>query len=302
MPFHDIKIDDLAKTQIAALLTMARDIGPVPSRSKERFIGLLRQTRFTKSPSYVRSTKTKVDEYDAIWNGKTIEGDFSSDLNYRKVITKIVSDGRIKMATRWWLNAAMIVVLASKIREQQPRSVIEAGSGNGINLIALAAIFPDVDFTGLELTSVGVLRAQAAVRNESAVRNLVRFVYGNEAVPKVSFPLQNVQFKQHDLTKPSDQAKGDIVFTSLALEQMEPVFEEAFQRIIALSNRHCLFFEPFLEFNPDLTKAVLKSKNYLLRSFGDEIRNLGLSGDLFSMPRGINKLKFKFGVCEIAEV
>lgn len=299
MPVDSVDIDNLAEEQIGRLLAKTDDLGPLPSSAKMGGMALLRKTRFIKSVSYFRSTQLKSDEYEAIWSNKTIEDDFSEALEYRSHPTKITGDGRVRQATRWWLNASILVVLASKIRALKPCNVIEAGSGNGVNLIALAAVFPDIDFTGLELTEAGVSAAKAAAQNETAVRNLVTFVFGDDIASKISFPLDNLNFRQHDLTLPIDDARCDLVFTSLALEQMDMVFHKAFPTILSLANKQCLFFEPFLEFNSGLTKNVLKTKSYLYRSFGDEIRRYDRTGQIFSMPRHINKLKFKFGVCEI---
>lgn len=301
MPVYSVDIDNLAEAQIGRLLAKTDDLGPLPSAVKMGVMALLRKTPLIKSVSYFRSTQLKSDEYEAIWSNKTIEDDFSEALEYQNHPTKIIGDGRVKQATRWWLNASILVVLASKIRALKPRNVIEAGSGNGVNLIALAAIFPDIDFIGLELTEAGVSAARAAAQNETAVRNLVTFVFGDDIASKISFPLDNLNFRQHDLTLPIDDARCDMVFTSLALEQMDMVFHKAFPTILSLADKQCLFFEPFLEFNSEPTKNILKTKSYLYKSFRYEIRRFDLTGQMYSMPRHINKLKFKFGVCEIVQ-
>ena len=301
MVFKTFNVDNLADAQIAELIAIMQDIGPTSNKIRKKLSRFLRSTIFAKSNDFFRSPKEKKDEYEEIWMSKNLEKDFSTGLPYKSHATRIIVDGRIKMATRWSLNAIIIIIIASKIRELKSQSVIEAGSGNGINLIALAAIFPDVDFLGLELTHAGVVASISAARDINVVRNLVGFVYGNQMAEKITFPLNNIHFKQCDLSKQIKHEKNDLIYTSLALEQMDQVFDKVFPHINGMIERHCLFFEPFLEFNTYETKKVLKSKGYLYRNFGKEMHKLNHSGDIFLLPKNINKVKFNFGVCEIVK-
>jgi len=53
-------------------------------------------------------------------------------------------------------------LIANEIRELKPNTVLEVGSGGGINLFTLAVMFPEINFTGIELTEAGVLTAKAS--------------------------------------------------------------------------------------------------------------------------------------------
>lgn len=55
------------------------------------------------------------------------------------------------------------LMFAAVIAELKPQRVLEVGSGNGINLLSLAGAFPEIEFTGLELTHEGVEQARHAL-------------------------------------------------------------------------------------------------------------------------------------------
>ena len=57
-------------------------------------------------------------------------------------------------------------LLAAVIDRLQPRKVLEVGCGNGINLLSLAGHFPDVAFTGIDLTPAGIEAAKKVQRNQ----------------------------------------------------------------------------------------------------------------------------------------
>ena len=142
-----------------------------------------------------------------------------------------------------------LLFLAKVIERLAPRTVLEVGSGNGLNLFVLAGQFADVRFTGIELTSGGIdaaarvwrmPRLPAAVREFSPKPLLdeipgsrITLVRGNAA----SLPFEGSSF--------------DLVFTALALEQMEQVRHDALGELRRVSGSHVAMVEPFREWNDE---------------------------------------------------
>ena len=54
-----------------------------------------------------------------------------------------------------WIKRVHLLFLMRLIEKLQPTNVLEVGSGMGLNLCILAARFPDIKFTGIELTAAG---------------------------------------------------------------------------------------------------------------------------------------------------
>src|SRR3546814_1611451 len=77
-----------------------------------------------------------------------------------------------------------LLLLARVLQALRPETVLEVGAGNGLNVLVLAALFPDIRFTSVELTEAGVAKARAAqvepTRSEehtSELQSLMRISY-----------------------------------------------------------------------------------------------------------------------------
>lgn len=145
-------------------------------------------------------------------------------------------------------GARVRLYLLSKVIERlRPSKVLEVGSGNGINLLLLASRFPEVSFTGVELTPQGLAAARSIQALENLPENLRRFA---------PFELQSdqgfktVQFIEGSAAAlPFDAGAFDLVYTSLALEQMEQIKEQALSEIARATGGHAFFCEPFGDVN-----------------------------------------------------
>ena len=62
------------------------------------------------------------------------------------------------------------LLFAAVIDQLKPRRVLEVGSGNGINLLTLAGAYPDISFTGIELTQAGIDAASGSKGTGAAAR------------------------------------------------------------------------------------------------------------------------------------
>ena len=173
------------------------------------------------------------------------------------------------------LSRIHLALMADVITKLAPKSVLEVGSGNGLNLFTLASCFPDIEFTGIELTENGVAQAQTAQQSHPLPSKLVEFFpwkLKNEEA------LRQISFNQGDACSlPFDNSSFDLVFTRLALEQMETIRDKALSEISRVARSHTIMVEPFAEFNQDSIRLnYVKSKDYFslpyaqLKQFGIE--------------------------------
>lgn len=166
------------------------------------------------------------------------------------------------------------ILFAAVIAELKPKRVLEAGSGNGINLLSLAGAFPEIEFTGLELTDEGVEQARRA-QADSATAKIVQ-AYSPLDLHEPS-AIGRIRFVQGDASDmPFEDGRFDLVMTVLAVEQMERIRSAALAEIARVARGHVLMLEPFSDMNSSgLRRLYVRSRNYFRGSIG-ELRGFGL--------------------------
>ena len=217
-----------------------------------------------------RTQDLSLSTYDNYWNTFWETKDiFRTDLPFTKF------DKPIGELTPFESRKAGIVsILAEKIQRTNVSSVLEVGSGTGLNLLLLAPVFPHVTFTGLEPSESGVKISNKLVKapppefeeahKTGEIRNIeiIRgFILDIEAVER----LTNYKF--------------DLVYTSAVLEQLHNYVDIAFENIFKLTSKYFLFFEEWLEANHLIQNylTLIRSDyfrlswNYLHRYEGIEI-------------------------------
>lgn len=164
-------------------------------------------------------------------------------------------------------------LIAAVIRELKPRRVLEVGSGNGINLLLLAPAFPEIHFSGLELTERGTAAAKS-VQTGPLPQILADYspleIKDRLAHQRIAF----IQGSAADL--PFETGEFDLVFTVLAVEQMERIRSRALSEIARVASGHVAMIEPFRDANDSgLRRLYSWSRNYFRGSI-DELANYGL--------------------------
>lgn len=160
------------------------------------------------------------------------------------------------------------VMLGGIIRALQPKRVLEVGCGNGINLLLLASQFPDVSFTGVELTEAGNRVARELQMQETLPDALARYAVDQGSDPQA---FRRIDFLQGDATAmPFEDNAFDLVFTVLSVEQMERVRDKALAEIARVSGDHVLNLEPFAEANrTTLRRMHVYGRDYFKGAISD---------------------------------
>jgi SAM-dependent methyltransferase len=168
---------------------------------------------------------------------------------------------------------ARLLVLFRTVAWLRPRAVLEVGCGNGLNLMALACRFPGMRCAGVELTAGGVAVARDMQREARVPQVLQRFAPEPLVDPSAHRAVALHQGNAAAL--PFADASFDLVYSSLALEQMEPVRNRALAEMVRVSAHHTLMLEPFWDCNDSGLR-----RTYLLarRHFRGRIDDLAAHG------------------------
>lgn len=160
------------------------------------------------------------------------------------------------------------LLLVRLLERLKPRSVLEVGCGNGVNLMLLAGRFPGVSFTGVELTREGARAATELQRADELPKPMQAFA----PLPLLDVgAFRRVRFVQGDASRlPLADRSVDLVVTILALEQMERVRQLALAEIARVAGRHTLMIEPFREFNErGPTRRYIVARDYFQGRIAD---------------------------------
>jgi SAM-dependent methyltransferase len=232
--------------------------------ARRLFMGWLPETR--------RDEQTVRDEYERGWSG----------IDYSRYSLDAPLDG----ATPWeWRGRHMFATDTGATRVRQlllirilervrPRSVLEVGCGNGINLLLLAGRFPEIAFSGLELTEAG--HAAAAAFQRQAVLPMELKAYAPEPLAD-PLAFKRITFVQGNAAKmPFADGAFDLVYTTLALEQMERVRDAALKEIARVASRWTFMVEPFRDVNMAFWPRLYVYRRNYFRGSIDELAHYGL--------------------------
>ena len=166
------------------------------------------------------------------------------------------------------------LLLCRIIEQVRPDRVLEVGCGNGINLILLSGRFPDVAFTGLELTESGHRSAREFQTLETlpaAIRNF--------APQQITDPtaFRRIEFMRGNANElPFADESFDLVYSVLAVEQMEQIRTQVLGEITRLSRGQVLMIEPFRDVNRDFWPRLNVYRRDYFRGSIEDLRGFGL--------------------------
>ena len=150
-----------------------------------------------------------------------------------------------------------INLISSQIKSESIKSVLEVGCGVGLNIFTLAKDFPEVKFTGTDISSTGIAFCKEKMNSLNEYKNL-SFLEGN--AKNLTFPANSF----------------DLTYTVLALEQMNQIKTQVIKNIKWVTSKKIVLIEPFKNVNKNLINKIhMKNSNYLNLSYKD-LDTLGL--------------------------
>jgi ubiquinone/menaquinone biosynthesis C-methylase UbiE len=180
--------------------------------------------------------------------------------------------------------ALRLIFLEHAIAKAKPKSVLEVGCGNGLNLHLLAARFPEVEFTGLEATAEGCAAGQHLAKAGHLPEDLCEFapfeIKDRKAVSRVRI------INGSAASLPFPERNFDLVMTSLALEQMEEIRSKALSEVVRVASNDVAMLEPFADVNRGfLQRQYVRTYDYFQGAIQD-LENYGLevSSVMSDMP------------------
>jgi len=159
------------------------------------------------------------------------------------------------------LRKVHMLYLMKAIQVLQPRRVLEVGCGNGNVVLTLAARFPNIAFTGVELTAGGV----EVAREVQAMPQLPASMVKGSPEPLQDLAAhRSVDLKVGDAwALPFADRSFDLVYTRLALEQMEQIRVEALREITRVAADAVVLVEPWRDYNlTDPGRAYVRRVGY----------------------------------------
>ena len=225
---------------------------------RRRLAGLTRGYRRGQAQIY--------GEYDRQWRKKTFD-------RYAPVATG-------KRGAPWvWRSQGFFLTneggarlrylfLSRAIADVRPASVLEVGCGNGLNLLLLACRFPEIAFAGVEFTASGA-RQMAAAQTAAMLPEALR-AFSPEPLEDLRAHRAVAGVRGTAAALPYRDSSFDLVFTALALEQMEEIRSAALREVARVAGRYVLMLEPFRECNRSLLpRAYVGAHDYFRGAIAD---------------------------------
>jgi ubiquinone/menaquinone biosynthesis C-methylase UbiE len=175
---------------------------------------------------------------------------------------------RVFLARPYGIKRVHQFLLAKFIDTTKPKNVLEVGSGNGLNLFILSSLFPAIRFSGCELTKGGYEASKKIVLEDTLPEYIYKFS-----------PLAPIDLKAHKLINfqmgsaeklPYDDEQFDVIFTVLALEQMEEIRDKALRELSRVCKKYIVMVEPFRDWNNEATnRHRIRSLDYFYAKVSD---------------------------------
>ena len=185
------------------------------------------------------------------------------------------------------------LLLIKVLEAIRPRTVLEVGCGNGLNLLQLACHFPEIALAGLELTPAGVDAARELLRDPQLHAGAVSFFPGSVRDAQAG---SRVRLQRGDAAQlPYRSGAFEVIYTVLALEQMESIRQQVLTELRRVASRYVVMIEPFYELNVEgLRRQYIESNQY----FDARINSLPDFGlrPVFTLSDIPNKVLFHVGL------
>ena len=236
-----------------------------------------------------RDEKLVVHDYTLSWTESISENVTGRRLRIHKLY------GRLGLYRSIDYRKFFVKHIFHTIASLQPKNILELGSGNGINVLVMAVLYPTAQkIVGVELTEKGVETGREALKNPP-IKELMYLTEESEETIRRRLKEVPIEFIKGDLTKlPFADKSFDFSFSLLVFEQMPGSYPEAFKEVRRVTAGHALFLEEFKEAQENIFQRVhLLNVDYFRASFW-EVTKAGLKVLRFE-PLPITKIKLSVG-------
>ena len=163
---------------------------------------------------------------------------------------------------RYGIKRAHLLIVERMIASLRPQTALEVGFGNGINLFILSATFPDIAWSGIELTDAGLATARS-VQHEPELPEVLRDFNPGQITSATAH--KGLTLGLGDASAlPFPDKSFDLVYTVQAIEQMQPIRDKVLREIRRVARKNAILVEPFAEANRGATRQhYMRSRGYL---------------------------------------
>jgi len=217
-------------------------------------------------------TITIVDkEYTQVWSSDYYPG--NALLNRKYFVSW---NEKISEVYGWAEKRVHLLIISEILKNFKIKNFLEVGCGNGAMLMMLSTLHPNINFYGTELTLAGIKSAKKLQKLKNLPKAMIEFIPDKIKDP---YAFKKIKFVQGNaINLPYENKKFDFVGTSLALEQMKPIQDDALKEIARVSKDYVGMLEPFPDFNQTkLQKTYTTARDYFsvpiceLSKFGFEV-------------------------------
>jgi SAM-dependent methyltransferase len=219
---------------------------------------------------YRRSAEEVFAEYDDAWRTGHSRYDLSKDRKCSPWLWR----GKKMLVDAAGAARMRSVMIGAVIRKLKPKRVLEVGCGDGINLFLLAGAFPEISFTGIELTNTGHQVSLDLQAKPVLPEHLLSYAPLDQ---KDRQAFKRIRFDQGNAcAMPYETGGFDLVLTVLSVEQMEEVRSAALAEIARVTGSHLLSLEPFRDVNKGMWRRLNVASRDYFRGSVLELQQYGI--------------------------
>ena len=231
------------------------------------FYRIFKNYIFSIVKNFKRSQKFTKERYENIWGGVFNENQIIEHFDINSKTYYLHKFKKVFLAHSCLTTKIQQFLILKKIKELNPKSVLEIGCGSGITLKLLSDLYSEINFYGIDQSVEGIKYAKKLKTQtlKTIFKKKLNFQFKNTENNT------NLELYTQDASSINFNDKNfDIVFSNLALEQMDNIKYEVLSEIKRVAKKYIILIEPFKNLNGfGLRYLHHKSKQYFSLNYKD---------------------------------